>query len=491
MVDKIKKLIKQGETIHVELKLANQGLPHNIFETVCAFLNREGGTIILGVRDDKKIIGVPDALIEKIKKDFASLCNNSQKIFPTVHLCLQELKINNCTLLYVEVPESEEVHFSNSKIYDRSEDGDYNVTRNTATVAAMYMRKRRMNVENDIYPFVTLNDLRLDLIESARKWALIKNKNHPWKNMDDLELLKSAKLYDKDEITGNEGINLAGILIFGKDELIQRLLPYYKFDALLRVHDEDRYDDRDYIVTNLIDACNRLVAFVQKHLPDPFYLEDNRRTSIRDIIAREICVNMVIHRDYSSFYAGRLIIKKNEIYTEKPNVPKKTGYININHFIPYTKNPVIANFFRQIDYADELGSGIRKLKKYTQIYSGEMPIFKEGELFLTSIPIHFFDYLDTIPEFVSDTISNEVTSKYENVILHFCETEKSSREIMEYIGLKNTEYFRKSVLNPLVKKGVLLLTIPDKPRSGKQKYVSNFRGNTPQVTREDTTEVKL
>ena len=77
----------------------------------------------------------------------------------------------------------------------------------------MYMRKKKINVENDIYPFVTLNDLRLDLIESARKWALIKNKNHPWKNMDDLELLKSAKLYDKDEITGNEGINLAGILI--------------------------------------------------------------------------------------------------------------------------------------------------------------------------------------------------------------------------------------------------------------------------------------
>ena len=48
--------------------------------------------------------------------------------------------------------------------------------------------------------------------------------------MNDLELLKSAKLWAYDKISGEEGINLAGILIFGKDELIVR---YYLIISLM------------------------------------------------------------------------------------------------------------------------------------------------------------------------------------------------------------------------------------------------------------------
>ena len=166
---------------------------------------------------------------------------------------------------------------------------------------------------------------------------------------------------------------------------------------------------------------------MHKHLPDPFYLEGNQRISVLNIIARELCVNMIIHRDYSSHYAGRLIIEKNEIHIENPNIPKRSGYVDINHYVPYTKNPIIASFFREIGYADELGSGIRKLKKYVPIYSQELPVLKEGELFVTKVPIHFFDYLNETNEIIREYNYKE-TGKYENIILHFCETEKSNKE---------------------------------------------------------------
>ena len=48
---KIERLIKQGEGLHVELKECNSDLSKNIFETVCAFLNRSGGELLLGVND--------------------------------------------------------------------------------------------------------------------------------------------------------------------------------------------------------------------------------------------------------------------------------------------------------------------------------------------------------------------------------------------------------------------------------------------------------
>ena len=53
-------------------------------------LNRNGGHIFLGVNDKGSIIGVPQDKIKNLKKDFANLCNNSQKIYPNVYLEIQE-----------------------------------------------------------------------------------------------------------------------------------------------------------------------------------------------------------------------------------------------------------------------------------------------------------------------------------------------------------------------------------------------------------------
>ncbi|WP_197051434.1 Fic family protein [Caloranaerobacter azorensis] len=60
-----------------------------------------------------------------------------------------------------------------------------------------------------------------------------------------------------------------------------------------------------------------------------------------------------------------------------------------------------------------------------------------------------------------------------NEILEFCKTPRSRSEIQDYIGIKSRRYFREKILNPLIKGGLLKLTIPDKPTSPKQKYYSN------------------
>lgn len=273
MEKKIQNLIKYGEKKDVEFKLASGGLPKSIFESVCAFLNSEGGYIILGVDDDRKIIGINPEYVYNLKRDFANLCNNSQKIFPTVYLSFNEITLNKRTILYVYVPESSEVHQTNHRIFYRNEDGDYDITSSTALVSNMYLRKKKTYFEDNIYPYARVEDLRKDLIQKARTMALNNNPNHPWGNMSDLELLKSASLYDKDFEIGKEGINLAEVLLFGKDEVIHSVLPYYRIDAICRIYNTERFDDRDNIRTNLLDSYERLMQFIQKHLSDPFYLK--------------------------------------------------------------------------------------------------------------------------------------------------------------------------------------------------------------------------
>ena len=56
-------------------------------------------------------------------------------------------------------------------------------------------------------------------------------------------------------------------------------------------------------------------------------------------------------------------------------------------FEPFPKNPTISKVFREIGLADELGSGMRNTYKYTQLYSGQNPLFEEGNIFRTIIPL--------------------------------------------------------------------------------------------------------
>ena len=63
------------------------------------------------------------------------------------------------------------------------------------------------------------------------------------------------------------------------------------------------------------------------------------------------------------------------------------GLLDLQKFEPFPKNPSISKVFREIGIADELGSGMRNTYKYTQLYSGQTPLFEEGDIFRTIIPL--------------------------------------------------------------------------------------------------------
>ena len=79
MKTKLKTIIKKGEGLTTEFKKSKSKLNKDIYETVCAFLNRDSGDIVLGVRDDGVIVGVDNEKIEGMKKDFLTAINNLQK----------------------------------------------------------------------------------------------------------------------------------------------------------------------------------------------------------------------------------------------------------------------------------------------------------------------------------------------------------------------------------------------------------------------------
>ena len=348
-IEEMKNLIQNGEKIDVEFKESKEALTKDVFDSVCSFNNRNGGHIFLGVSDKKEIIGVNENKIDKIIKEFTTSINNSQKIYPPLYLVPLVVEIDEKIIVYIRVPKGYQVCRHNGKIWDRSYEGDINIT----------------------------------------------------------------------------------------DNSIMSVLPQHKTDAIFRVENKDRYDDRDVIITNLIDSYDRLISFGQKHLNDLFVLDGILNVNARDRILREIVSNTLAHRDYSSGFPAKMIIDDEKIIIENSNLAHSIGALDLQKFEPFPKNPSISKIFREIGLADELGSGMRNTYKYTQLYSGMKPIFEEGNIFKTIIPLKEIATEKVGGENVSRNVPRNVSRNVPQKSI------EEMKEIMKEIIKKNNRVSRK------------------------------------------------
>ena len=258
----------------------------------------------------------------------------------------------------------------------------------------------------------------LGLFDKAKQIIRASNPSHAFLEYSPMEILRSSSLYRKDFKTGEEGFTLASALIFGKDTTIQNILPAYKVEAMVRRQNTDRWDDRITLRTNLIDTYLSLMDFVRKHLEDKFYInEQGQRISLRELIFRELIGNVVVHREYTNHIATEILIEPDKVVATNPNRVTFTGVLDIQTFSPFAKNPNIRKFFTAFGWADEIGSGVRNIAKYLSEYTkGALPIFIEGDIFRTEIPLIQRD-LSPFSNEISKLLNINDTSKLSNIII--------------------------------------------------------------------------
>lgn len=469
-LNELQSILTIGETVAVEFKRCGNGIENDTYETVCSFLNRFGGDLFMGVLDDGTVEGVPEKAAPDMVKNFIKVISNQVLFSPTIYLAPEIIKYDEKRMIiHVHIPPSAEVHSFKKVIYDRVDDADVKVTA-TSAIAQMYIRKQNIFTERKIYPYAKMEDLRLDLLPKIRIMAQNHaGGQHPWTAMDDQELLKSAGLYGRDIVTGEEGLNLAAIMLLGKDDVILNVAPTYVTDALVRKVNVDRYDDREIVKTNLIESYSQLLDFGRKNLPDKFFLEDTVNKSLRNTIVREMVSNTLMHREFTSSYTAKFVIEKNRMYVENANRATQEGLITVDNLEPNPKNPVIAAFFRNIGYADQLGSGVRKLFKYSKYYSGRDPQFVEDDIFRIIVPLddeYSFDYStenrdNTVSENAgkvpinADKMPINSLSAQQRSIIQFAEGKGqiTSRQVEELLEVKQRR--ARSILGELVDMGIL------------------------------------
>ncbi len=387
-VDEIKQLLQKGEGTRVEFKEAQNGIPDNFYDSVVAFLNKEGGIILLGVTDGGDVLGLNGANLMQLKQDIVTVLNNPDVINPPYALPVREADYEGQTILYMRVPVSSLVHKHAGVIYDRENDSDIRIT-DDRQISEIYFRKRQNFSETQIYPALQMKHLSPKVFDKVRRLIAAINTTHPWLTVTNERILRDVNFLRRDFNTGEEGLTLAAALVFGKDDTIGSILPAYKIDVIVRRENLDRWDDRlPPLRTNLVDTYIKVLDFVKTKWPEKFFTEGDQRKDLRELIFRELVANVIIHREYNTALASEIVIYKDRVEAKNPNKPRFTGTLDLETFNAEPKNPNIRKFFSELNWADEIGSGVKNIAKYLNFYTpGSRPSFIEGDLFVTTIPM--------------------------------------------------------------------------------------------------------
>lgn len=112
-----------------------------------------------------------------------------------------------------------------------------------------------------------------------------------------------------------------------------------------------------------------------------YYIFDTKEGVERGFHAHINLKQIAIAVKGSSAYVAKMIIENGKVVFENANIPHTYGELKPSNFTRYPKNPSIAKVFREIGFADELGSGVKNLYKYSKAYGGSDPLITEGEVF--------------------------------------------------------------------------------------------------------------
>ena len=218
-------------------------------------------------------------------------------------------------------------------------------------------------------------------------------------------------------------LKYAALILFGTEDAITELMPRYRFEAVFHMctyaqyndmsQFPSRYDDRKTMRQNLIQVYDQMGAFVERYLPDRFYLPNNsvQRQNIRWDLFREIVGNLCVHTDFSSGFACFFHVFKDRVVTKNPTrllpeIPE--GELTIQQLSNYTKNPLLVRVFHELHWAEDLGSGTRNILRYAPLYYPGYKIeINSGQQFVFSIT--YQDENVTVSKKMSPSMGENVT----------------------------------------------------------------------------------
>ena len=236
----------------------------------------------------------------------------------------------------------------------------------------------------------------------------------------------------------------------------------------------------------LPDAVESIILFLKKHAMRGADFSEIRRKDVWSIpltMLREVIINALVHADYSQIGAPiRVSFYDDRIEVENPGILLPGMTIeDVKSGVSKIRNRVIARVFRELDLIEQWGSGFRRILQEAGDLGLSEPVIEEigmrvrVTVFLSEeLVIHTEgpsrDQVGTKSGLSPSGRDQVDLNDEQRMILQECIQESGITDLMAVVQRTNRSKFREAVINPLMDKGLLEMTIPDKPNSSKQKY---------------------
>ena len=484
LVDKIQRL--QCEMQTVELKSANKGCPTRLYDTLSSFANQdEGGIIIFGLDETKgfAVVGVYDA--QDLQKKVTEQCN---QMSPQVRALFTVCEFGDKLVVSAEIPGldvAERPCFYRGAgrlrgAYIRVGDADEPMSEYEVYSYDAFRKRIRDDIrEAQGARRSFFNEEKLAQFFQAVK----KDRKHLAQHVSDEEILELMG------ITVNGQPTLAGELCFSKYP--QGAFPQLCVTAVALPGTQmgelglqgERFIDNERITGTIDEMVDEAVDFVNRNSRHSTIIDAKGRRADRDEYplkaVREAVLNALVHRDYS-IHSENVPVRL-ELYRDRLEIISSGGLYgkltidSLGKVRPDTRNSALANILELMRITENRYSGIPTIYHELKIAQLPPPVFsvRRGEFVVTftSRVAQMYDVPQTVQTGVHEeqAVYAVETLTTEEKLLQFCSVPRSRQELIDFLGFSRY-YTMSKLVQPLLDAQKLALTLPEKPKSSKQRY---------------------
>ena len=474
------------EGADVEYKSAKGGLPSTLWETYSGFANTGGGTIYLGITqtdsDHLDIHGLPPTDAEKLRTDFWNTLNNRGKVSANLlgnhNVTLMPLPDSEKVVVRIHVPPASRtnkpVYIGQNPLfgtYRRYHEGDYRCSEDE--VRRMFADQSNEPADSRILQHFGWNDLDKDSIRQFRNRFASRDPYHAWQEEDDLGLLKKLGGWRHDRASGQEGLTLAGLLMFGKHEAITdpAALPGFHVDYRERVLDDPtmRWSDRVYPdgkwEANLFQFYQRIMLKLSTNpnLKNPFRLDKEgyrqAGTEVHEAL-QEALVNAIIHADYAGM--GGIVV---ECYPDRFEFANPGSLLVSREQLllggtSECRNKALQKMFQMLGAGDKASSGIDKIRRGWATQHWQAPALRETlrpdrvYLILHTVSIFPTQILEKLKAQFGEVFTLLGQEEVQTLVATVQENKVSNQRLQETLPLHRVDITQ--MLRGLVQKGMLV-----------------------------------
>lgn len=465
----------------IEVKTAHGGCPEKLYDTISAFSNQNsGGTFVFGLDEKHNFakVGVYDA--QDLQKKVMEYCEQMTPIVRPVFTVCDE---DGMVFVSAEIPPidvADRPCFKTAKgrlhgSYIRVGDADKPMTEYEVYSYEAFRKK----YQDDIRPAERAS---LKFLDAAKlnAYVLLKCNERP-----NLSIVPENEKYELTGITQNGAVTMVALLLFGIYP--QAFYPQLSINATcvpgkeMGILDQagNRFTDTKRIQGTLPDMLDGALSFVRANMRTATKIDPDTGNRIdypqypMDAV-REAVLNALIHRDYSFHTEGmpiQLIMFSDRMEIINPGgLYGRLTIDQLGHAQPDTRNPVLVTAMETLGKTENRYSGVPTIRYSMKKHSLPEPVFIDSR---GSFKVILYNEPTSTSSSVFDMHSEvSVNIKDEKGLLVFCRTPRTRSEIIEYLGVTSWQYVFHRYLTPLIRKGAIQLTIPEKPRSRDQQYVT-------------------